>query len=75
MADSLAATNAAQQDRDAMAKIREDPMFAIKKREQQSVKEIVTNPVKMRQLRELKEKMEQEHRDKRRRSASPDRAA
>jgi len=70
---SLQAQNQAQNDRDMQAKIREDPMLAIKKREQDAVKEIVSNPLKMQKLRELKERMEQEREQKRRREDGPTR--
>ncbi|RKP08333.1 Pre-mRNA splicing factor-domain-containing protein, partial [Thamnocephalis sphaerospora] len=36
--------------RDTQSKIREDPMFMIKKREQQALESIVNNPVRMKQL-------------------------
>ncbi|CAH1249034.1 CWC25 [Branchiostoma lanceolatum] len=38
---------------DMAAKIREDPLFAIKQREQQSKKELLNNPVKMKQLQQM----------------------
>ncbi|KAF9194038.1 RNA-splicing factor [Haplosporangium sp. Z 767] len=41
--------------RDIQAKVREDPLLAIKKREQASMEALMKNPIKMRQLRESKE--------------------
>ncbi|RKP15213.1 Pre-mRNA splicing factor-domain-containing protein [Piptocephalis cylindrospora] len=41
--------------RDMQAKIREDPLFAIKKREQSTIKTIASNPIRMREWREEKE--------------------
>ncbi|KAI8497964.1 RNA-splicing factor [Branchiostoma belcheri] len=38
---------------DMAAKIREDPLFAIKQREQQSKKDLLNNPVKMKQLQQM----------------------
>eukprot|EP01137_Pigoraptor_chileana_P031083 Opistho-2@18407 len=43
---------------DLESKIREDPLLMIKKREQESLKEILNNPVKMRQLKKLREATE-----------------
>ncbi|KAI9230048.1 MAG: Pre-mRNA splicing factor-domain-containing protein [Piptocephalis tieghemiana] len=40
--------------RDMQAKIREDPLFAIKQREQSAIKSIASNPIKMRAWREEK---------------------
>lgn len=34
-----------------MLKVREDPMFAIKKREAQAVTEILQNPIKLKRLK------------------------
>ncbi|KAH8553607.1 Pre-mRNA splicing factor-domain-containing protein [Umbelopsis sp. PMI_123] len=41
-------------ERDTAAKIREDPLLAIKRREQEAVKAIMNNPLKMRELQESK---------------------
>ncbi|CAG8731916.1 31349_t:CDS:2, partial [Racocetra persica] len=40
--------------RDTQAKIREDPLLLIKKTEQANIKAIVTNPLKMKELKESK---------------------
>ena len=37
-----------------MAKIREDPMFAIKRKEKDAVTDILNNPLKMKQLKEVR---------------------
>ncbi|CAG8791215.1 17808_t:CDS:2 [Cetraspora pellucida] len=39
--------------RDTQAKIREDPLLLIKKTEQANIKAIVTNPLKMKELKEV----------------------
>ncbi|KAI9592067.1 Pre-mRNA splicing factor-domain-containing protein [Syncephalis fuscata] len=69
--------------RDTFAKVREDPLLMIKKREQQSLENIMSNPVKMKQLAEVnkcivkdkkkKEKKEKKHRNRHRESESSDR--
>ncbi|KAI8584653.1 hypothetical protein K450DRAFT_217318 [Umbelopsis ramanniana AG] len=41
-------------ERDTAAKIREDPLLAIKRREQEAVKAIMNNPLKMRALQDSK---------------------
>lgn len=41
-------------ERDTAAKIREDPLLAIKRREQEAVKAIMNNPLKMRELQDSK---------------------
>ncbi|KAF9104154.1 RNA-splicing factor [Mortierella sp. GBA35] len=41
--------------KDLQAKVREDPLLAIKKREQASMELLMKNPIKMRQLKESKE--------------------
>ena len=41
-------------ERDTMAKIREDPMFAIKRKEKEAVTDILNNPLKMKQLKEVR---------------------
>ncbi|KAF9113807.1 RNA-splicing factor [Mortierella sp. AM989] len=41
--------------RDIQAKVREDPLLAIKRREQESMEILMKNPIKMRQLKESKE--------------------
>ncbi|KAJ8384147.1 hypothetical protein AAFF_G00208490 [Aldrovandia affinis] len=38
---------------DLATKIREDPLFAIRKREEEKKREVLTNPVKMRKIKEL----------------------
>ncbi|XP_043911226.1 pre-mRNA-splicing factor CWC25 homolog isoform X2 [Protopterus annectens] len=40
---------------DMAAKIREDPLFAIRKREEEKKKEVLNNPVKMKKIREFLE--------------------
>ncbi|KAG9290008.1 hypothetical protein G9A89_010314 [Geosiphon pyriformis] len=47
--------------RDTQSKIREDPLLMIKKMEQNNIKAIVTNPIKM---KELKEKSKKENHEK-----------
>ena len=52
-------------ERDTAAKIREDPLLAIKRREQEAVKAIMNNPLKMRELQESKsgkKKKKEQHR-------------
>lgn len=43
-------TNNANTDRDTARKVRADPLFAIKKKEQESVRDIMNNPLRMKQL-------------------------
>uniref|UniRef100_H3D9G2 CWC25 spliceosome associated protein homolog n=1 Tax=Tetraodon nigroviridis TaxID=99883 RepID=H3D9G2_TETNG len=38
---------------DLAAKIREDPLFAIRKREEEKKREVLTNPVKMKKIKEM----------------------
>lgn len=67
-------------ERDTAAKIREDPLLAIKRREQEAVKAIMNNPLKMRELQESKSgkkkkkdkkehKHKKEHRSRKHRSS------
>nr|XP_006813076.1 PREDICTED: pre-mRNA-splicing factor CWC25 homolog isoform X2 [Saccoglossus kowalevskii] len=67
---------------DMANKVREDPLFAIKKREEQSKKDLLNNPVKMKQLQEMlrhnlgkkdkkkKKKKEKKHKRSHRESSS-----
>jgi hypothetical protein len=43
----------ANNTRDTYAKVREDPLFLIKKQEQHSLESIMNNPIKMKQLAEV----------------------
>lgn len=54
------------------AKVRDDPLFFIKKQQQNLQKSLMDNPVKMKQLREqiLREKLQEELKDKKRKSGS-----
>jgi len=71
--DSMSAPNAAEKgDRDAMTKVREDPMLMIKRREQMSLKEILDNPLRMKQLRELNEKHKKDKKTKKDKKAKKD---
>ncbi|KAI8377676.1 Pre-mRNA splicing factor-domain-containing protein [Radiomyces spectabilis] len=67
-ADRFALSNAnANNERDIQAKIREDPLLMIKKREQAAVKAIVDNPLRMKELRRQskdKKKKKKDIRDK-----------
>lgn len=50
---------------DMAAKIREDPLFEIRKREEEKKKSVLTNPVKMREIRKmLRENLEKEKKKK-----------
>lgn len=40
--------------RDTQSKIREDPLFLIKKTEQANIKSIVSNPLKMKEIQEVR---------------------
>ncbi|KAJ3039004.1 RNA-splicing factor [Rhizophlyctis rosea] len=56
--------------RDIQAKVRDDPLFAIKQREQASLKAVLNNPIKMKQLKEGKKdkkKAKKEKKEKKRR--------
>ncbi|KAF9397594.1 RNA-splicing factor, partial [Podila epigama] len=44
--------------KDIQAKIREDPLLAIKRREQASLEAVMKNPIRLRQLQEMKDKKE-----------------
>ncbi|KAK3810563.1 MAG: Pre-mRNA splicing factor-domain-containing protein [Linnemannia gamsii] len=54
-ADFLKQMNKANSVKDLQAKVREDPLLAIKRREQASLEMLMKNPIKMRQLKESKE--------------------
>lgn len=47
-------------DLDMQAKMREDPLFAIRKKEEDAKKRILSNPIKMKQLQQLVKEKEQE---------------
>ncbi|XP_061584849.1 pre-mRNA-splicing factor CWC25 homolog [Cololabis saira] len=52
---------------DLAAKIREDPLFQIRKREQDKKREVLTNPVKMRKIKEmLRQNLEKKDKKKKR---------
>eukprot|EP00117_Sycon_ciliatum_P006015 scpid76444/ scgid9733/ Pre-mRNA-splicing factor CWC25 homolog; Coiled-coil domain-containing protein 49; Spliceosome-associated protein homolog CWC25 len=48
-----ATMSGANSQRDMAAKIREDPLFAIKKQEEQARKNLLNNPVRMKQLQQM----------------------
>ncbi|KAL7746620.1 RNA-splicing factor [Sorochytrium milnesiophthora] len=50
--------------RDLMNKIREDPLFAIKRREQDSIKAIMSNPLKVKAIKEASSKHKKEKKEK-----------
>ncbi|CAG8561866.1 15307_t:CDS:2 [Dentiscutata heterogama] len=50
--------------RDTQAKIREDPLLLIKKTEQANIKAIVTNPIKLKELKEKSKKNSHHNHDK-----------
>ena len=47
-------SNAAGSSADLAVKVREDPLFLIKKKEQEARKQLVSNPVKMKQLHKVR---------------------
>lgn len=49
------ASEALKDPRDLARKVRADPMFAIKQREQAAIRELKSNPVRMRQLKDMLE--------------------
>ncbi|XP_065655199.1 pre-mRNA-splicing factor CWC25 homolog [Hydra vulgaris] len=49
---------------DILAKVKEDPLFLIKKREEENRKELVQNPIKMRKLKALLQSQEKEKKKK-----------
>ncbi|XP_026214530.1 pre-mRNA-splicing factor CWC25 homolog [Anabas testudineus] len=52
---------------DLAAKIREDPLFEIRKREEEKKKEVLTNPVKMKKIKEmLRQNLEKKDKKKKR---------
>uniref|UniRef100_A0A3Q3IS19 CBF1-interacting co-repressor CIR N-terminal domain-containing protein n=1 Tax=Monopterus albus TaxID=43700 RepID=A0A3Q3IS19_MONAL len=52
---------------DLAAKIREDPLFAIRKREEEKKREVLTNPVKMKKIKEmLRQNLEKKDKKKKR---------
>ena len=44
---------AANTANDLAAKVRDDPLFLIKKKEEEKRKELINNPVKMKQLKQM----------------------
>ena len=50
----------ANDPRDLAKKVREDPMFLIKKKEQEAIRDLKSNPVRMKQLREVRWQRERE---------------
>ncbi|XP_028306864.1 pre-mRNA-splicing factor CWC25 homolog [Gouania willdenowi] len=53
---------------DLAAKIREDPLFTIRKREEEKKREVLTNPVKMRKIKEmLRQNLEKKDKKKKKR--------
>ncbi|XP_040292997.1 pre-mRNA-splicing factor CWC25 homolog [Bufo bufo] len=76
---SIFSTSGAASSLDIANKIREDPLFMIRKREDEKRREVLKNPVKMKKIRELlqtsldkksKKKKEKKKRKKERRSSS-----
>ncbi|KAF9917463.1 RNA-splicing factor [Lobosporangium transversale] len=65
-------TSKANSVRDIQAKIREDPLLAIKKQEQASMELLMKNPIRMRQLKEGKEN--KEHKKKKSKKNKDDKA-
>lgn len=58
--------------RDTQAKIREDPLFLIKKTEQANIKSIVSNPLKMREIQEKSNKKKEKKEKKKKSSKKHD---
>lgn len=65
---------------DMAAKIREDPLFDIRKREEEKKREVLTNPVKMRKIKEMlrqnldkKDKKKKRKKDKKEKKGDKDR--
>ncbi|XP_047435485.1 pre-mRNA-splicing factor CWC25 homolog [Mugil cephalus] len=50
---SIFSTNTPASSLDLAAKIREDPLFQIRKREEEKKREVLTNPVKMKKIKEM----------------------
>ncbi|XP_059904178.1 pre-mRNA-splicing factor CWC25 homolog [Gadus macrocephalus] len=60
---------------DLQAKIREDPLFEIRKREEEKKREVLTNPVKMKKIKAmLRENLEMEKKKKRKKDKKERRA-
>ncbi|KAG7256302.1 hypothetical protein CRUP_037178, partial [Coryphaenoides rupestris] len=58
---------------DLAAKIREDPLFEIRKREEEKKREVLTNPVKMKKIKEmLRQNLEKEKKRKRKKEKRGD---
>ncbi|KAI8142865.1 Pre-mRNA splicing factor-domain-containing protein [Fennellomyces sp. T-0311] len=69
-AERFAISNSnANNERDIQAKIREDPLLMIKKREQQSLRAIIDNPLRMKELR--KEKKDKKKKKKKESESKP----
>ncbi|KAM9313650.1 pre-mRNA-splicing factor CWC25 homolog [Pholidichthys leucotaenia] len=65
---------------DLAAKIREDPLFAIRRREEEKKREVLTNPVKMKKIKEMlrqnldkKDKKKKRKKDKKEKKGDKDR--
>ncbi|KFU89344.1 Pre-mRNA-splicing factor CWC25, partial [Chaetura pelagica] len=81
---SIFAKSGANSVLDMANKIREDPLFMIRKREEEKKREVLNNPVKMKKIKELlqnsldkkekkkKKKEKKKHKKRRRRSSSSD---
>ncbi|XP_023810931.1 pre-mRNA-splicing factor CWC25 homolog [Oryzias latipes] len=64
---SIFSSNTPASNLDLAAKIREDPLFEIRKREQDKKREVLTNPVKMKKIKEmLRLNLEEEKKKKKR---------
>ncbi|XP_019905188.2 pre-mRNA-splicing factor CWC25 homolog isoform X2 [Esox lucius] len=58
---------------DVAAKIREDPLFEIRKREEEKKREVLTNPVKMKKIKEmLRQNLEKKDKKKKRKKDKKD---
>ncbi|KAG5457330.1 MAG: Pre-mRNA splicing factor-domain-containing protein [Olpidium bornovanus] len=57
----------ANSKRDIQAKVREDPLLAIRRQEQASIETIISNPLKMREIEREKERRRKEKKEKKRR--------
>lgn len=47
---------------DIIKKIKEDPLYKIQKKEEENLKQLLKNPVRMKQLREITERQERQRR-------------
>ncbi|KAI9183699.1 RNA-splicing factor [Blastocladiella emersonii ATCC 22665] len=77
--DMIALSNPkANTARDLMSKVRDDPMFAIKRREQEAIQRMLSNPIQVKSLQEKhkkNKKEKKEKKEKRHKSSKRDRPA